>query len=50
MDLGAANCSAGSCTYTVTGLTPDTYFFAVTAYDSAGNESLVSNETAANVN
>ena len=31
-------------TYTVTELTPATYYFAVTAYDEAGNESAYSNE------
>jgi hypothetical protein len=31
-------------TYTVTGLTGGTYYFAVTAYDSSGNESSFSNE------
>lgn len=31
-------------TYTVTGLAPGTYYFAVTAYDSIGNESSYSNE------
>jgi hypothetical protein len=31
-------------TYTVTGLPPGTYFFAVTAFDAEGNESGFSNE------
>jgi hypothetical protein len=31
-------------TYTIKNLTPDTYYFAVTAYDNSGNESGYSNE------
>lgn len=35
---------ASTTTYTVTGLEPGTYYFAVTAMDSSGSESEVSNE------
>jgi hypothetical protein len=34
-------------TYTVTGLTPNTWYFAVTAFDNSGNESGYSNEVSA---
>jgi len=36
-------------TYTITGLTTGTYYFAVTAYDGSGNESGPSNEVVATV-
>jgi hypothetical protein len=40
-----ATVPAGTVTYQATGLTANTtYFFVITAYDSAGNESLFSNE------
>jgi hypothetical protein len=42
---GAGLNAGNSATYTVTGLTVGrTYFFAVTAYDAAGNESAFSGE------
>lgn len=48
-DLGAASCTAGSCTYNVPNLTAGTYFFAVTAYNGGGYESVFSNEATATV-
>jgi hypothetical protein len=36
--------------YTIANLSPDTYYFAVTTYDSAGNESALSQEISATVN
>ncbi len=36
-------------TYTVTGLQPGTYYFAVTAYDTSGNESDFSNEVSTTI-
>ncbi len=50
-DLGMASCAdmAGTmtCTYTLTGLDAGTYFFAVTAYNVGGYESVRSNEATA---
>lgn len=47
-DLGAASCAGAAgnivCTHTVTELTAGTYYFAVTAYNSGGYESVLSNE------
>ncbi len=37
-------------TYTVTGLQPGTYYFAVTAYDTSGNESDYSEEVSTTIN
>lgn len=39
-----------SCSYTATGLARGTLYFAVTAYDNAGNESVFSNSVAHTVN
>lgn len=39
-----------TCTYTATGLATGTLYFAVTAYDSAGNESVFSNTVAHTIN
>jgi hypothetical protein len=36
--------ATGTTTYQLTDLSPNTYYFAVTAYDSLGNESSYSNE------
>ncbi len=36
-------------TYTVTNLSPGTYYFAVTAYDSSGNESAFSDEVSKSI-
>ena len=45
-----ATVPAGTVTYQATGLTPNTtYFFVVTAYDTAGNESLFSNEVSKSI-
>ena len=45
---GAGANTGATTTYTVTGLTAGrTYFFAVTAYDAAGNESAFSGEASA---
>lgn len=48
IDTGFATCTTASpcstSTYTVTNLSNSTYYFAVTAYDTAGNESDFSNE------
>ncbi len=41
----SSSANAGMVTsYTISGLAPGTYYFAVTAYDAAGNESSYSNE------
>jgi len=48
-DLGVATCSTGRCSYDVPSLTPGTYYFAVTAYDTGGYESVLSNEASATV-
>jgi hypothetical protein len=37
--VGAGINAGNATTFTVTGLTTGTYYFAVTAYDAAGNES-----------
>jgi hypothetical protein len=37
-------------TYTITGLSPGTYFFAATAIDAQGNESVYSNEVSCVIN
>ncbi|RMH08925.1 MAG: hypothetical protein D6704_02125, partial [Nitrospirae bacterium] len=37
-------------TYLVTGLAPGTYYFAVTALDTSGNESTFSNEASKTIN
>lgn len=48
---GTGACGAiESCSYTATGLARGTLYFAVTAYDSAGNESVFSNSVAHTVN
>jgi chitodextrinase len=45
-----ATVPAGTVTYQATGLSANTtYFFVITAYDSAGNESLFSNEVSKSI-
>ncbi len=48
VNVGMASCQTTNgkteCTYTVEGLTPGTYYFAVTAYDTEGDMSVYSNE------
>jgi hypothetical protein len=46
--LGLTQTPAAPCT-TVTDLAPGTYYFAVTAYDASGNESVYSNEASKTV-
>ncbi len=45
MDAGTGCGNIYSCSYTVTGLSEASWFFSVTSYDTAGNESSYSNET-----
>ena len=49
-DNGDGNPDRTECRYRINNLSPGTYFFAVTAYDSAGNESDFSNERSKVVN
>jgi hypothetical protein len=44
IDVGSAS------TYTFSGLAAGTYYFSVTAYDAAGNESVFSNEVSKTIN
>ena len=52
IDAGCSPCSSSCpgtgqttvCTYIVQNLTPGTYYFAITAYDTEGNMSMYSNE------
>ncbi len=48
INVGMASCQNSNgktvCTYTVEGLTPGTYYFAITAYDIEGDMSFYSNE------
>lgn len=48
LDLGLPSCTGGGtqsrCAYTLTGLPAGTWYFTVTAYNDAGDESLFSNE------
>ena len=48
-DVGIPSCDTNGdeteCSYTIENLSPGTWYFAVTAYDTSGNESDYSNET-----